>query len=258
MDGSTTLVLDSDHEEEALDTVNPFDPMASEKCKFIEKDDNETCKLEIETIDWDNNGTKAIDPKIKETSDHGDGISCKECGKLYIGSRKVFSIMYHLIQCSGTNEKERKAIIDEIVNENLRLGSWELDESPEDILQHRITRFEMEPLSNCSIRQFINIHINADTKVNDKIETNVASPVLILDSDREEDINPFDPMTPDEDSVDDVASLVPIGSLEDNATNVASPVLNHFDPMDSDGNNLSNSAEDKIENVKFYLWMTLI
>ena len=98
-DVSTTLVLDSDHEEEALDTVNPFDPMASEKCKFIEKDDNETCKLEIETIDWDNNGTKAIDPKIKETSDHGDGISCKECGNLYMGSRKVFSIMYHLIQC---------------------------------------------------------------------------------------------------------------------------------------------------------------
>merc|ERR1712030_185799 len=32
-DVSTTLVLDSDHEEEALDTVNPFDPMASEKCK---------------------------------------------------------------------------------------------------------------------------------------------------------------------------------------------------------------------------------
>ena len=79
------------NDEEALDT-DPFDPMASEKCKFIEKDDNETCKLEIETIDWDNNGTKTIDPKIKETSDHGDGISCKECGKLYMGSRKVFSI----------------------------------------------------------------------------------------------------------------------------------------------------------------------
>ena len=93
-----------------------------------------------------------------------------------MGSRKVFSIMYHLIQCGGTNEKERKAIIDEIVNENLRLGSWESGESLEDIMQQRITCFEMEPLSNCSIRQFINIHINADTKVNDNIETDVASP----------------------------------------------------------------------------------
>ena len=127
------------NDEEALDT--------SEKCKIIEKDDNEKCKLEVETID-------------------GDEISCKECGKLYMGSRKVFSIIYHLIQCNGTNQQERKAIIEEIVNENLRLGSWELDESPEDILQNRITRFEMEPLSNCSIRKFINIHINTDTKVN--------------------------------------------------------------------------------------------
>ena len=84
-------------------------------------------------------------------------ISCKECGKLYWGPGKVFSIMYHLIQC-GTNEKERKKIIDDIVNENLRLGSWESDESIENTL-HKTTRFETEPLSSCSISRFINIHI---------------------------------------------------------------------------------------------------
>ena len=57
-DVSTTLVLDSDHEEEALDTVNPFDPMAS---------------------------------------DGDTAISCKECGKLCMGPNKVFALMQHLI-----------------------------------------------------------------------------------------------------------------------------------------------------------------
>ena len=65
----------------------------------IPKDD------EIEVVDLDSviiNGTEtAVDPiaEIKEASDHGldTGISCKECGKLYMGPNKVFGLMHHLI-----------------------------------------------------------------------------------------------------------------------------------------------------------------
>ena len=65
---------------------------------------------------------------IKEASDHRDtGISCKECGKLYMGPNKVFALMQHLTRC-GTNATESREIIDAIVMENLRLGSGEMDD----------------------------------------------------------------------------------------------------------------------------------
>ena len=79
------------------------------------------CKLNNGTHDKDtmdsDNEEEALDTVMD--SDGDTAISCKECGKRYWGPGKVFLIMHHLIQC-GANEKERKKIIDDIVNENLR------------------------------------------------------------------------------------------------------------------------------------------
>ena len=83
-------------------------------------------------------------------SDGNTEISCKECGKSYWGPGKVFLIMHHLIQC-GTNEKEKKKIIDNIVNLRLDVGS------------------------SCTISRFINIHTNADTKITDNASKMIAS-----------------------------------------------------------------------------------
>ena len=54
--------------------------------------------------------------------------------------------------------------MDAIVMENLRLGSWELDDSEgycatEHILQHRISQFDVGPLNSVFIRKFFNIHM---------------------------------------------------------------------------------------------------
>ena len=124
----------------------------------INKNHRETSKGELNIIETAVN-------TIKEASDHRDTrISCKECGKLYMGPNNVFEIMHHLMRC-GTNATESREIMDAIVLENLRLGSWESDGSvgysaTEDILQQRISRFEMGPLNSTFIRKFFNIHIN--------------------------------------------------------------------------------------------------
>ena len=80
-----------------------------------------------------------------------------------MGSRKVFALMQHLMRC-GTNATESQEIIEAIVMENLRLGSWEMDDhegysATEYIQQHRISQFDVGPLNSVFIRKFFNIHM---------------------------------------------------------------------------------------------------
>ena len=72
----------------------------------------------------------AVDPIAEiEASDHGlnTGISCKECGKLYMGPNKVFALMRHQVryQC-GINATESRELMDAIVLENLRLAPFDV------------------------------------------------------------------------------------------------------------------------------------